>query len=221
MNGHSNASNNGRNVRLVEIKSKVSQSCARWLIKLPLLLPCLCLPLLSPALRPHSDHAALLTLFLSRLRLAQFDAEFRRFALNRSEVSKFDDFYKLLEKFHRLCNVPFHVFYTDPTHGDLLPINNDDNYAKAVSSARPLLRLVLQRKGEGWEALNGFGKKKKDFFGISNLVPSVIPSVSPNKNRLAISLPEDFRQVSQIIDVDILPGACTARKGVGCPTSGR
>ena len=33
-------------------------------------------------------------------------------------------------------------------HGDLLPINNDDNYHKAISTASPLLRLFLQRKGE-------------------------------------------------------------------------
>ena len=40
------------------------------------------------------------------------------------------------------------IFYTDPTHGDLLPINNDENLAKAISLAKPLLRLFLQRKGE-------------------------------------------------------------------------
>lgn len=40
------------------------------------------------------------------------------------------------------------IFYTDPTHGDLLPINNDENLAKAISLAKPLLRLFLQRKGK-------------------------------------------------------------------------
>ncbi|KAI1285533.1 Partitioning defective 6 -like protein beta [Halotydeus destructor] len=141
---------------------------------------------------------------------SKFDAEFRRFSVFKSETTKFDDFYKLVEKFHRLHNVPVYVYYTDPSHGDLLPINNDDNYAKAVSSARPLLRLIIQRKGESGEQMNGWGsKKKKDFFGFSNLLAGgVIPSVSPNKNRLAISLPEDFRQVSAIIDVDILPDTC-------------
>jgi len=139
---------------------------------------------------------------------SKFDAEFRRFAIKRCDVIKFEEFYKQLEKFHRLFNVPFHVYYTDPSLGDLLPINNDDNYAKALTSARPLLRIIIQRKGESYDHQNGFGKKKKDFLGISNLLPGVIPSVSINKNRLAISLPEDFRQVSQIIDVDILPDTC-------------
>ena len=48
--------------------------------------------------------------------------------------------------------------------------------------------------------------KKNAFFGISSLLP--ISSVSPHKNRLSIGHPEDFRQVSQIIDVDILPDTC-------------
>jgi partitioning defective protein 6 len=139
---------------------------------------------------------------------SKFDAEFRRFAIERHAATKFEEFYRTIEKFHRLFTVPFHLYYTDPSHGDLLPINNDDNFAKAVSSAKPLLRLIVQRKGEAGDQLNGFGsKKKKDFF--TNLLPSgVIPSVSPNKNRLAISMPEDFRQVSAIIDVDILPETC-------------
>lgn len=33
-------------------------------------------------------------------------------------------------------------------HGDLLPINNDDNYHKAVSTANPLLRIFIQKKGK-------------------------------------------------------------------------
>ena len=48
--------------------------------------------------------------------------------------------------------------------------------------------------------------KKNAFFGISSLLP--ISSVTPHKNRLSIGHPEDFRQVSQIIDVDILPDTC-------------
>lgn len=78
---------------------------------------------------------------------SKFDAEFRRFALDRSELSKFDDFYKLIEHFHKLFSISFSLFYTDPVHGDLLPINNDDNFARAIASAKPLLRLIVQRKG--------------------------------------------------------------------------
>ncbi|MEQ2216553.1 Partitioning defective 6 beta, partial [Xenoophorus captivus] len=76
-----------------------------------------------------------------------FGAEFRRFSLDRSKPGRFDEFYGLLQHVHRIPNVELLVAYAD-VHGDLLPINNDDNYLKAVKSANPLLRLFLQRKGK-------------------------------------------------------------------------
>lgn len=48
---------------------------------------------------------------------------------------------------HKIPNVEVLVGYID-IHGDLLPINNDDNYHKAVSTANPLLRIFIQRKGK-------------------------------------------------------------------------
>lgn len=77
---------------------------------------------------------------------SQFGAEFRRFSLERSKPGRFDEFYGLLQHVHRIPNVELLVGYAD-VHGDLLPINNDDNYHKAISTANPLLRLFLQRKG--------------------------------------------------------------------------
>lgn len=79
----------------------------------------------------------------------QFGAEFRRFSLDRSKPGRFDEFYGLLQHVHRIPNVELLVGYAD-IHGDLLPINNDDNYHKAITTATPLLRLFLQRKGEDW-----------------------------------------------------------------------
>lgn len=78
---------------------------------------------------------------------SQFGAEFRRFSLDRSKPGRFDEFYGLLQHVHRIPNVDLLVGYAD-IHGDLLPINNDDNYHKAISTASPLLRLFLQRKGK-------------------------------------------------------------------------
>lgn len=40
------------------------------------------------------------------------------------------------------------IWYTDPADGDLLPINNDNNLARALLAAKPLLRITIQRKGE-------------------------------------------------------------------------
>lgn len=68
--------------------------------------------------------------------------------MDRSKPGRFDEFYGLLQHVHRIPNVDLLVGYAD-VHGDLLPINNDDNYHKAMSVAAPLLRLFLQRKGEG------------------------------------------------------------------------
>lgn len=68
--------------------------------------------------------------------------------MDRSKPGRFDEFYGLLQHVHRIPNVDLLVGYAD-VHGDLLPINNDDNYHKAISVAAPLLRLFLQRKGEG------------------------------------------------------------------------
>lgn len=68
--------------------------------------------------------------------------------------------------------------------------------------------MNFKSTGEGWEQLTiGRGAKKSAFFGgISNLLP--ISSASPTKPKLSIGMPEDFRQVSQIIDVGPLPETC-------------
>ncbi|KAI8432901.1 hypothetical protein MSG28_013819 [Choristoneura fumiferana] len=98
----------------------------------------------------------------------------------------------LIEKLHRLHDVTFLISYTDPRDGDLLPINNDDNLARALLTARPLLR-----------ELNGYGTMRH-----RNFISSIL-SGTPAKNKgLAISNPHDFRMVSAIIDVDIVPETC-------------
>uniref|UniRef100_A0A5F8GS18 Par-6 family cell polarity regulator gamma n=1 Tax=Monodelphis domestica TaxID=13616 RepID=A0A5F8GS18_MONDO len=76
----------------------------------------------------------------------QFGAEFRRFSLDRYKPGKFEDFYKLILHIHHISNMDVMIGYAD-VHGDLLPINNDDNFFKAVSSANPLLRVFIQRQG--------------------------------------------------------------------------
>ncbi|KAM3956816.1 partitioning defective protein 6 [Aphomia sociella] len=133
----------------------------------------------------------------------KFDAEFRRFSLCRTEKLKYEDFKALIEKLHRLHDVTFLISYTDPRDGDLLPINNDDNLARALLTARPLLRVIIQRKGDSLEELNGYGTMRP-----RNIISSIL-SGTPAKNKgLAISNPHDFRMVSAIIDVDIVPETC-------------
>ncbi|XP_021565779.1 partitioning defective 6 homolog beta [Carlito syrichta] len=130
-----------------------------------------------------------------------FGAEFRRFSLERSKPGKFEEFYGLLQHVHKIPNVDVLVGYAD-IHGDLLPINNDDNYHKAVSTANPLLRIFIQKKEEA--DYSAFGTdtliKKK------NVLTNVLrPDNHRKKPHIVISMPQDFRPVSSIIDVDILP----------------
>ncbi|KAK2492567.1 hypothetical protein MC885_001529 [Smutsia gigantea] len=77
---------------------------------------------------------------------SKFGAEFRRFSLDRQKPGKFEDFYKLVVHTHHIANTEVTIGYAD-VHGDLLPINNDDNFCKAVSSANPLLRVFIQKRG--------------------------------------------------------------------------
>ncbi|KAM4563815.1 partitioning defective 6 homolog beta [Odontesthes bonariensis] len=134
---------------------------------------------------------------------SKFGAEFRRFSLDRSKPGRFDEFYGLLQHVHRIPNVELLVGYAD-VHGDLLPINNDDNYHKAISTASPLLRLFLQRKEEADYSTFGTDSLTRK----KNTVLSAVllrPDVNKKKPPVIISLPRDFRPVSSIIDVDILP----------------
>ncbi|XP_055343022.1 partitioning defective protein 6-like [Paramacrobiotus metropolitanus] len=140
---------------------------------------------------------------------SKFDAEFRRFSLNRLLVNNFEDFHKSLEALHGLSHVPFVVFYTDK-EGDLLPINNNDNFAKALSTTRTqsILRIFVQRKDENWSELIGYSTINRRKEKGKSLILAPLSSNSANKAKgplLKIGMPEDFRQVSAIIDVDILP----------------
>ncbi|XP_072917777.1 partitioning defective 6 homolog beta-like [Hemitrygon akajei] len=132
---------------------------------------------------------------------SKFGAEFRRFSLDRSKPGKFEEFYGLLQHVHRIPNVDVLVGYAD-IHGDLLPINNDDNYLKAIKTANPLLRVFLQRKEDADYSAFGTDTLTRKKNVLSNVLR---PDINRKKPAIAISLPRDFRPVSSIIDVDILP----------------
>lgn len=133
---------------------------------------------------------------------SKLDAEYRRFSINKSKILRYEEFYHLLESLHRLKDIPFIVCYTDPKDGDLLPINNDDNYMLAITTTQTILRLTIQRKGESVFEVNGYGtlgRPKK------NPISKFMATEQPVKPKIPISMPEDFRRVSAIIDVDIIP----------------
>ncbi|XP_030651131.1 partitioning defective 6 homolog alpha isoform X5 [Nomascus leucogenys] len=145
--------------------------------------------------------------------IVEFDAEFRRFALPRASVSGFQEFSRLLRAVHQIPGLDVLLGYTD-AHGDLLPLTNDDSLHRALASGPPPLRLLVQKRGEEgysgqplWAeadssglafATNSLQRRKKGL---------LLRPVAPLRTRppLLISLPQDFRQVSSVIDVDLLP----------------
>ncbi|XP_038143018.1 par-6 family cell polarity regulator gamma b [Cyprinodon tularosa] len=132
---------------------------------------------------------------------SKYGAEFRRFSVNRVKPGKFEEFYKLILHIHRLANMEVMIGYAD-THGDFLPINNDENFSKAVDSAHPLLRVFVQRREEVDYATfgtNTLTRRKKAVVALRN------SDINRKRPRVPIGMPQDFRPVSSIIDVDILP----------------
>ncbi|XP_061764443.1 par-6 family cell polarity regulator gamma b isoform X1 [Nerophis ophidion] len=132
---------------------------------------------------------------------SKYGAEFRRFSVDRLKPGKFEEFYKLILHIHRIANMEVMIGYAD-VHGDLLPINNDDNFCKAVSTAHPLLRVFIQRQEEvdyGSFDTNTLTRRKKAAVTLRN------NDINRKRPLIRISRPHDFRPVSSIIDVDILP----------------
>ena len=72
---------------------------------------------------------------------SKFDAEFRRFSLDKSKYQTFEGFKRLLRELHHLGQLQFLIKYSDPRDNDLLPITNDDNYMAALRNAKPLLKM--------------------------------------------------------------------------------
>uniref|UniRef100_A0A673JCG8 Par-6 family cell polarity regulator gamma a n=1 Tax=Sinocyclocheilus rhinocerous TaxID=307959 RepID=A0A673JCG8_9TELE len=123
----------------------------------------------------------------------QYGAEFRRFSLDRCEPGRYKDFHRIIVRLHHLWQMDVLIGYAD-VQGELLPINNDDNFCKAVTSTQSLLRIFIQLQEEADQNLAGADdttKRKKP--------------VSQRKTPFQISMPQNFRPVSSIIDVDIIP----------------
>ncbi|CAM4686536.1 unnamed protein product, partial [Caretta caretta] len=69
----------------------------------------------------------------------EFDAEFHHFAMKRSSVGGFQEFYQLIQTVHQIPCVDVLLGYMD------IAAHNNDNYHKALSSANPLLRIIIQK----------------------------------------------------------------------------
>ncbi|XP_038130768.1 partitioning defective 6 homolog alpha isoform X2 [Cyprinodon tularosa] len=137
---------------------------------------------------------------------SKFEAEYRRFGLKRNSFGGFKEFYQILQTIHHIHGDDVLLEYAD-IHGDLLPINNDENFNKAVSLANPVLRIIITKKGGESTAYctNSLQRRRKGL-GLPGLRPAgSSTTLSKNKSGIMIGPPQDFRQISSIIDVDILP----------------
>ncbi|XP_043117989.1 partitioning defective 6 homolog gamma-like [Puntigrus tetrazona] len=124
---------------------------------------------------------------------SKYGAEFRRFSLDRSEPGRYKDFQRLIVRLHHLWQMDVLIGYAD-VQGELLPINNDDNFYKAVTSTQSLLRIFIQLQEEADQAI----------IGVEDATKRKKP-VSQRKTPFQISMPQNFRPVSSIIDVDVIP----------------
>lgn len=163
--------------------------------------------------------------------LTKYDAEFRRFGLQRQTINKFDQFYELIERLHGINGIQFNIFYTDKD-GDLLPINNDNNLARVLQVTAGLLRLIVLRTGECYNTdgymnnsnlnlsnhnnmsysnhhnMNHSNSSTSGSYRFISQIKSLKDLTSHHHQSpkpFSISYPADFRPVSAIIDVDILP----------------
>ncbi|KAM4553108.1 partitioning defective 6 homolog alpha isoform 1-T1 [Fundulus diaphanus] len=137
---------------------------------------------------------------------SKFEAEYRRFGLKKNGYVGFQEFYQLLQSIHHIHGVDVLLEYAD-IHGDLLPINNDENFQKAFASANPVLRIIVTIKGGDSIAYttNSLQRRRKGLV-LTGLRTGGSGSIhSKNKSGLMIGPPQNFRQISSIIDVDILP----------------
>ncbi|PAA48023.1 hypothetical protein BOX15_Mlig008818g1 [Macrostomum lignano] len=147
---------------------------------------------------------------------SRFGAEFRRFSITKAEYSfgssnssidPFNKFYLLLQQLHLLSDQPFLIFYS-ARDDDVLPINNADNLAHAVSNANGLLRLQVFRKEEYTGYLSDLPQTRrhqKSRFAVGPFASSSSSSAAAPAPNRRITVLEDFRKVSSIIDVDIVP----------------
>uniref|UniRef100_A0A3Q2DII0 Par-6 family cell polarity regulator alpha n=1 Tax=Cyprinodon variegatus TaxID=28743 RepID=A0A3Q2DII0_CYPVA len=127
---------------------------------------------------------------------------------SQNSFGGFKEFYQILQTIHHIHGDDVLLEYAD-VHGDLLPINNDENFHKAVSLANPVLRIIITKKGERGESTayctNSLQRRRKGL-GLPGLRPAgSSTTLSKNKSGIMIGPPQDFRQISSIIDVDILP----------------
>lgn len=146
---------------------------------------------------------------MARLEIkSKYGIEFRRISISPDAIKTYKEFYDFIEHLHHLQSAPFVIQYADPRECILLPINNDENFHRALKFSTSILRLLLQPKGASYGEFNGYKAPPNSRLHLMSRLTAADVVRSSEKAKLpstAIILKDDFRCVSSIIDVDIVP----------------
>jgi len=112
--------------------------------------------------------------------------DIRRYSVQKEAISTLDEFIEMITESHRIVNKQVLISYTDPIEKDELPITNDNNLRKAISTSKNMLRVQIFKHSDA-----------------DMMYQRATPTIK--MQGLQIGLPKEFRQVSAVVDADILP----------------
>lgn len=119
---------------------------------------------------------------------SRFYNDIRRYTIEKDHVSSLEDFLSILITIHRIPEKSVLISYTDPIEKDELPITNNNNLQKAISTSKSMLRVQLYKETDADMMYQKLSKQQEKKMSV-----------------LQISAPKEFRQVSSVIDADTLP----------------
>jgi len=119
---------------------------------------------------------------------SKYYEDIRRYTIAKEKVGTLEDFIIYVTDMHRITDKCVLISYTDPIEKDELPITNNNNLQKAISSSKSMLRVQLYKQADADLMYQKLNKQQERKF-----------------NSLHISAPKEFRQVSAVVDADILP----------------
>ncbi|KAL3317744.1 PB1 [Cichlidogyrus casuarinus] len=132
---------------------------------------------------------------------SKYGAEYRRFSINKEDYSNFVKFRDKIFKIHNLPSTDYTIQYVNPVDNVLLPITNDVTLENAFKFCKYLLRTLLLNQGE-----TTCGGSSQSFL-VKKDAARIIRNIEPGSNitQAHINLMQDFRPVSSIIDIDLVP----------------
>ncbi|KAL5263308.1 hypothetical protein ACHWQZ_G008628 [Mnemiopsis leidyi] len=114
--------------------------------------------------------------------------DIRRYSIEKDQITSLEDFLAIVTNIHRIPEKTVLISYTDPIEKDELPITNNNNLEKAISTSKSMLRVHLFKESDA-----------------DLMYQRLCKPPEKKVNSLQISAPKEFRQVSSVLDADSLP----------------